>query len=74
MDKKRLQIAMNNILNARTMIEEIRDSEQEGFDTKSDTWKESDAGQASEEKLNELSETLNSLEDAETHLQEVIGD
>jgi hypothetical protein len=71
-NKKELQKAIAFVGEARSIVEQIRDDEQNTFDEKSDTWKESDKGSEFEANIETLSEAVQSLEDADTHLEDAM--
>lgn len=62
MDTKKLQKVEALVSEALTLLEEVRDAEQERFDGKSEAWQESEAGQDAASRLDELNEARDALE------------
>lgn len=73
MDKKKVMEAQQLASQARSLLEEVRDDEQEKFDEKSDSWKEGDNGQAAEAKIGSLTDAVDTLESVDSSIEEALG-
>lgn len=71
-DKKRIEDARATINEVAAILEEIRDTEQEKFDEKSDKWKESSAGETEESRIASLSDAIDQLENIDANLETAI--
>jgi hypothetical protein len=67
--KEILTKALRLIQEAKTYMEEVRDTERDEFDGKPDSWKESDKGEAESGKLDALDSALENVESVETELE-----
>ncbi len=71
-DRKELQKAIDLIEEAKTIIETIKDAEQEKYDTLSEGLQQTVNGQKFEENVGSLDDAFNSLEEAVDNLNTVI--
>lgn len=63
-NKKKIEIALTSIIEAKAMLEEVSEIEQDIYDERSERWQESERGE-------EVAEALALLEDAICELEEV---
>lgn len=68
-DRKELEKAINFIENAKIIVEEILDNEQEKFSNMPDGLQLSEKGQKMEENISALEDAINSLDDALEQIQ-----
>lgn len=70
--KDKLQRAKALVNEAKNLIEEVRDYEQETYEEKSDDWRESDAGSNAEEIIVGLTDLVDNLEGTDSELDNAI--
>jgi exonuclease VII small subunit len=73
MNTKILERARALLRDAQAHLEEVRDEEQEAFDAKSDSWKESEAGESMEGRIAALSDAIDELESVDANIETAIG-
>ena len=71
--RKQLQKAIELISDAYSIIEEVRQDEQESFDNLPDGIQESERGQLMEENAYRLDEIYSYLQDQEIELEDIIN-
>ena len=71
-NRKALGIAKESLGDIRSLIEEIQQDEQERFDSRSEKWQESDKGQEAQAALDALADIVNTLQDAEDNLEDLL--
>jgi len=74
MDKRKIERAQTLINEARSLVEEVRDDEQNAFDEKSDKWRESEAGDKADARIASLSEIVDTLESVDSEMDVVLND
>jgi exonuclease VII small subunit len=67
-DRKELERAIEMISEAKSIIESIKDGEQEKFDNLSEGLQQSEKGQKFEENVSSLYEAISSLDSAEDYI------
>jgi hypothetical protein len=67
-DKKTLTRASALIGEATAFVESVRDEATNKYEEKSDTWKESEAGQTMDDKIAALNEAIEALEGAQDNI------
>lgn len=75
MNKQRraqLQKVVEMIADARALLEEIRDDEQDAFDNLPESFQESERGEQMEEYIYNMEEAIDALEEDENTLTEII--
>lgn len=70
--RKQLERALGALSDARSLIEEMKDEEQEAFDNMPESIQTSDRGETMEEIIYKLEDIVSSLEDAEGTLEEIV--
>ena len=71
--RKMLGKVSDLISEARTLLEDIRDEEQEAFDNMPESLQASERGEAMEDAISTMDDIISSLEDAESELEELVG-
>lgn len=61
--RKKLKEASDKLAEAKTIIEEVKDEEEEKLETMPDNFKEGDKGEKMQEVIDNLEQALNGLED-----------
>lgn len=75
MNKQRraqLQKVVEMMADARALLEEIRDDEQDAFDNLPESFQESERGEQMEEYIYNMEEAIDALEEDENTLTEII--
>lgn len=70
--KQRLSDVSGSLAELREQLEAIRDELQEAYDARSDRWREGEAGEAAHAHINAIEEAINSMDIAESSIQEVV--
>ena len=71
--KKKLEKVIKLITEAASLLEEAHDEEQDAWDSHSETWQESDKGEAAQEDIYTMDSIQTDLEDAIENLDELRG-
>lgn len=71
--RKALGKIIDLISEARTLLEDIRDEEQEAFDNMPESLQASERGETMEDAISTMDDIISSLEDAESELEELVG-
>ena len=73
-NRNALESAKGKLSDARSLIEEIQQDEQERFDSRSEKWQESDKGQEAQAALDALDDIVTMLEDIDDNLEDLLGE
>ena len=70
--RKKLQTAINNLDNARNLIEEVKQEEEDALEAMPDAFKEGEKGEKAQTNIDALESAMGSAEDAVTNLEEAM--
>ena len=73
-NRNALESAKGKLSDARSLIEQIQQDEQERFDSRSEKWQESDKGQEAQAALDALADIVTMLEDIDDNLEDLLGE
>jgi hypothetical protein len=73
-NRKALESAKESLGDIRVSIENILQDERDAFEAKSEKWQESDRGQRAEDAIAALEDIVNTLQDAEDNLEDLLGE
>lgn len=71
--RKQIQKAIGLLSEARAILEEVTEEEQEAFDNMPDGLQASERGETMEENIYRLEEAVSAIEEQENEMEEVIG-
>ncbi len=71
--RKQLQKALELISEARSIIEEVRDEEENAYDNMPEGIQDSERGEAMQDNIYSLEEVMDTLEEEETIIEDVIS-